>query len=261
MPPQPDLSNTTALVAGGAGAVGEGVARALLRAGAVVVVPSRSPERLTALDARLSDADAGRLHLVEGNPGDPDAALALRDHVAREVGPLDLVVASLGGWSQGRRVVETDPETWDRVVEGTLRAHYACVRAFLPGLVGRRPATYVFLAGLAGLVPVPGAGPVSAAVAAEIHLARVVQAEHARVRVHALVLGPVLTRRRPTGPPDALAADDVGDLVAHLHTAPDPAGRSPLVVQTTRDRDALVASLHGPHPAAIRPPDSQLGTR
>ena len=48
----PSLLNQRAWVVGGVGAIGQGITRALLRAGATVVVNSRSDERL----AVLSDA-------------------------------------------------------------------------------------------------------------------------------------------------------------------------------------------------------------
>jgi uncharacterized protein YbjT (DUF2867 family) len=47
------LDGTTALVAGGAGEVGEGIVRAFLAGGARVVVPSRSAAKLDALRDRL----------------------------------------------------------------------------------------------------------------------------------------------------------------------------------------------------------------
>src|SRR6478609_2086270 len=53
------LEGAKVVVAGGAGGVGEGIVRSLLRRGARVLVPSRSRERLRALESYCKDIQAG----------------------------------------------------------------------------------------------------------------------------------------------------------------------------------------------------------
>ena len=106
------LVDKTVLVAGGAGEVGEGITRQLLRAGAKVIVPSRGEDKLNTLHDFLKDEDTFRLVTMVGSIGDPEGALVLRGHIQQEVGEVDHIVVSLGGWWQGKRLVDIDIALW-----------------------------------------------------------------------------------------------------------------------------------------------------
>ena len=90
------LEGKTALVAGGAGNVGEGIVAALIDRGATVVVPSRSAEKLAALTDYLGPARAPRLLPFESDVGDFGRAAELVDQVVRDRGGIDLAVAGSG---------------------------------------------------------------------------------------------------------------------------------------------------------------------
>lgn len=61
------LLNQNVWIVGGVGVVGRGIARSLLRAGATVIVNSRSLDRLRRFDADLGDDGADRLLTVRGS--------------------------------------------------------------------------------------------------------------------------------------------------------------------------------------------------
>ena len=214
--PQRPLAGTVALVAGGAGGVGEGIVRGLLDAGADVVVPSRDPDRLDALAERLGRPPA--LHGVRGDVGDPDGAAAVRDEVRERYGRLDAVVASVGGWWQGADVVDAELDVWERLWRNNVRTHVVIARTFVPLLRERPAASYLVVNGDAAESPVAGAGPTASAAAAQLMAARTLAAELAEtsVRVNVLLLGPVATRHRAEAPADWLTADEVGRFAAHL---------------------------------------------
>jgi 3-oxoacyl-[acyl-carrier protein] reductase len=208
------------MVAGGAGEVGEGVVRALLEAGATVVVPSRSWERLEALAARLEPGLRARLEAHELAVGTPEGAAELRRRIEAR-GRLDLVVASLGGWWRGGPLTEVPLETWRRILDDNLTSHFVVARTFLP-LVMASAGTYVLLNGAASRIPVAGSGPVSVAASAQIMLKDVLVAETrgTAARVCTLVIDtPVRTRSRPDGGPEWLSADEVGELVLWVSSA------------------------------------------
>ena len=62
---QNELGNKLVVVAGGAGEIGERITRMFLQQGARVLVPSRSKEKLKALDASLTDVSTGELIPLE----------------------------------------------------------------------------------------------------------------------------------------------------------------------------------------------------
>src|SRR5436190_22512540 len=98
------LEGKISLVLGGAGYVGEGIVRSFLEEGAFVIVPSRSQERLNGLRKLVGGGD--RLVTVPANVGSLQGAAGLRDQILSKMGRLDAVVASLGGWWQGAKLIE-----------------------------------------------------------------------------------------------------------------------------------------------------------
>jgi NAD(P)-dependent dehydrogenase (short-subunit alcohol dehydrogenase family) len=212
------LERKTLVVAGGAGGVGEGVVRALLRVGAHVIVPSRDRERLAALRALVS-SDAAKLELVEADVGDASSCEKLRDGILAKHGAIHGVVAAVGGWWQGARLTRVPVDVWDRVFDNNLRAHWILARTFLETLQRTPGSTYTMINGSAAHAPVVEAGPSCIASAASLMLTRTLasEAKGTHVRVNALVLGPVKTRNtKGAGDPSWLTADDVGAYVAHL---------------------------------------------
>jgi NAD(P)-dependent dehydrogenase (short-subunit alcohol dehydrogenase family) len=242
------LHGRSYVVAGGAGGVGEGIVRALLGAGARVVVPSRERSRLEALRARIT-ADAPdapenpRLELVQTDVGDVAECERLRDDQLRH-GPLHGVVSAIGGWWQGAPLARAPVDDWDRVLRNNLRTPWIVARTFVEALQATPGATYTSINGSAALEPVIDAGPSSVASAALLMMARVLAAEAkgTNLRVNTLVLGPIRTRNtRGPGMPEWLTADEVGAYVAHLVS---DAGRMV--------SGAVVSLLERPSPGAPR---------
>jgi 3-oxoacyl-[acyl-carrier protein] reductase len=209
----------TVLVAGGAGSVGEGIVTVFLDAGWRVVVPGRSQARLDAQRERLAAPD--NLFGIAADIGNPTGAAALRDQLREEGVRLNAVVASIGGWRSGPLLVDTPLEEWHGVLEGNLTSHLIVAQTFLPVLPPG--GAYTIIVGDTAEAPVRGAGPVSVAASGVLMLARSLALESAGVgvRVNALVLGPVKTRRS-AGRYDWITAEEVGETAAWLSS---PAGR------------------------------------
>ena len=210
------------LVAGGTGGVGEAIVRALLGAGHRVIVPSRSAERLERLrrDAGRDPYTSGELITLEGDIGTPAGAQAIRDRIAREAGPLDALVPSLGGWWVGELLAVT-PDVWDTVMHEMLRTHYIFAHVFVPVLRAQPGGgRYIGIGGGAAYHPVRGSSLVSIAGAAQLMLTRALRAEITDAHVDVLELvvdGPVRTRDSESiAGPDWIRAADVGTAVVEL---------------------------------------------
>jgi NAD(P)-dependent dehydrogenase (short-subunit alcohol dehydrogenase family) len=213
------LDGKTALVAGGAGEVGEGIVKALLHDGATVIVPSRRAAALDGLRERLGESAGERLATHEANVGTIEGAERLRDVILEQFGRLDVVVASIGHWWQGAPLTGVPFEDWKTVIDDNLTSHFVVARTFLPLLASRSGSSYVFINGDACRVPVPKSGPVSITAAAQLMMKDVVAAElkGRPVRVNSIVIGtPVVTRSRSKVKPEWLTADEVGRYVAYL---------------------------------------------
>lgn len=213
------MSERTVLVAGGAGAVGEGIVERFLAADWRVLVPSRSQARLDAQRDRLGSPE--NLSGLLGNVGEPQGAALIRDQLRAGGVRLSAVVASIGGWRSGPLLVDTPLDHWRSVLDGNLTSHLVLAQAFLP--LVPPGGSYTIIVGDSAEEPVRGAGSVSVAASAVLMLARSLALESAGkgVRVNALVLGPVKTRRA-AGRYDWVTAEEVGDTCAWLSS---PAGR------------------------------------
>ncbi len=211
-----DLTGRRVVVAGGTGAVGEGIVTAWLSAGAEVVVPTRTPERGERLRATLAGHDGQeRLTLVAGDYTTPEGAETVARRIDADLGEVTDVVATIGGWWTGPGLLRTSSAAWDQYFTGHATTHLAVAQAWVP----RIPAegAYHVIAGGASVIPVPGSGIVSMQQAALLMMARVIQTEaQGQRRVFAHVLGPVNTRQRLHRNPSFVDDSDIGSLVVAL---------------------------------------------
>ncbi|NBH06532.1 SDR family NAD(P)-dependent oxidoreductase [Amycolatopsis sp. SID8362] len=242
----PDLSGRRVVVPGGTGAVGEGVVRAYLAAGADVVVPTRSQERADEFRHVLGDAAGDRLHLVAHDYTTFPGAAQLADEMERRLGGVDDVVAPIGGWWAGKPLWEIDENDWQSAFVGLASTHMAVLRAFLPKLSTH--GTYTLIVGASALTPVPGSGLVSMEQAALLMMRRVAEAELTGPRrVHALILGPVSTRVTGTEAPDWVSADQVGAIA--VAAAASEARSQEFRLGNRAEADQALAHLQAGQPA------------
>ncbi len=130
----PSLAGRTVLVAGATGGIGEGLTRALLRAGARVIATGRNLDRLAGLEQYAGRAGPGGLVAVEVEVSRPDSA-AVRRELADRFGRLDGVVIAIGNWGPaGRRgILDTSGETWAAMIADNFTSH------FTPGVLPSHP--------------------------------------------------------------------------------------------------------------------------
>jgi len=203
------------LVPGGTGAVGEGIVRAFLDAGADVVVPTRSRRRADEFQRVVGTAD--RLHLVVHDYATFAGATDLAAQMTERLGGIDHVVAPVGGWWAGKRLWEIDEADWQDAFVGLATAHLALARAALPRLTAG--GTYQVVVGDSATVPVPGSGLVSMEQSAVLMMRRVLAAEQDEKQIFALVLGPVRTRVTD-GDPSWVTAGQIGQVAVAAGRVP-----------------------------------------
>ena len=133
------LAGRRALVGGGSGGIGAGIATVLAAEGARLVLTGRTPETL---EARASELGAGRF-VVDLSTSDGPAA-AVTGAVER-LGGLDLLVVNSGGPPAGTFESIGEAE-WATAIEGTLQSTLRLVRSALPHLrEGSDPAIVINL--------------------------------------------------------------------------------------------------------------------
>src|SRR4051812_27834296 len=183
------------LVAGGTGALGAAVVKELVESGypvgATWLVESER-ERLEGVEGvELIKAD-----LFEQN----DAANAVA-----AVSHIQAVINLVGGYAEGGRVHETDPEEFERLMRLNLRPNILLAKAAIPRFLRRGGGAFVAVSARPALRPFPGAAPYIVAKAAVLSFVQTLDAEYRKdgVRANAVLPSIIDTPANRKAQPDA----------------------------------------------------------
>lgn len=127
-----DLTGKVALVTGGNGGIGLGMAKGLAKAGARVVVAARNPQKssaaVDALQALGSDSFA-----LAADVTDEGSVQTLFDEAAARCGRLDILVNN-AGTTVRKPVDQLTLAEWNQVMDTNLTSAFLCCRAAYPHL-------------------------------------------------------------------------------------------------------------------------------
>jgi 3-oxoacyl-[acyl-carrier protein] reductase len=220
-----DLKAKIAIVTGGGSGIGQGVALALAREGAKVVVCGR---RTGGGDVLAVQADVSQVKDVE----------RLVSRTLEAYGRVDILVNNAGISGMGR-IHEHDVETWDRVMAVNLRGPFLTARAALPLMREQGGGHIINISSEAALEHYPGNGAYGVAKHALNALGEYIQRENQElgVRVDTVCPGMVITEMtegRPGLDQDkCLYPEDIADLVMWLLTRrPNIKIGRPVLIQT-----------------------------
>lgn len=214
-----ELKGRDALVVGGTGNVGSFLVDGFLRAGARVLVPSRSEANLDRLRSRVGPAAAERLVPVLGDIGTADGAARVQAQVRALTGGLFAVVAAPASWHQTESMLQAGFADFKNVIETRLYPHYLAAEALLPLI--EAGGSYTTINGPAGFIGPPprGIGAIAVAAAAQNKLVEAIAAETAgQPRVNDVVMKAFLGPRG-TRPGSPLTGEQVADYVVALAAA------------------------------------------
>lgn len=130
------LDGKVALVTGGGRGIGRGVALALARLGANVVVTARSMDEISAVADEINQ-QGGRALAVPGDVADFESVQHVVAMAQGEFGPVDMLYNNAGIFGPVGPIWETDPEKWVLVQEINLIGTYFYIRLVVPGMVER----------------------------------------------------------------------------------------------------------------------------
>lgn len=229
------LAGKVAAVTGAASGIGLECARAMLASGARVVFIDRAADAVKAIcDGLGPDA----LPLVV-DLADPKSVAGMMPGILRQAGRLDIFHANAGSYIGGD-IVDGDPDAWDRMLNLNINAVFRTVHAVLPHMVSRRTGDIVVTSSIAGVVPVVHEPIYTAskhAVQAFVHTVRRQVARH-RIRVGAVLPGPVVTALIKDWPKDKLEAElAAGGLMEPVEVA------EAVLFMLTRPRNVTVRDL------------------
>jgi 2-deoxy-D-gluconate 3-dehydrogenase len=125
-----DLKERIAIVTGGNGGIGLGMARGLARAGAHVVVAARNTEK-SANAVRELERVGGQASAVNVDVADEASVTRLLDTVRTRHGRLDVLINN-AGMNIRKPVHELSLTEWRQVIDTNLTSAYLCCHAAYP---------------------------------------------------------------------------------------------------------------------------------
>lgn len=179
------LDGSVAFVTGAGRGIGRAIALKLAEGGASVAIADLD-EPSSQDTARACGERAFGIRIDVTDPQ------SVRDAVARTeqaLGPIDVLVNN-AGWDKMEPFLDSDEETWDRVIAINLRGVLNCVKAVLPGMVERDRGRVVSISSDAARVGSSGEAVYAAAKAGIIAFSKTIAREVARHQINVNVVCP-----------------------------------------------------------------------
>jgi len=199
-----DFHNRVIVVTGAAGNLGSAVVDQFLQAGGTVAGLDHRRGRLGGLFSPEMVDD--RLFLYEGiDVTDQDAMLGLAEKIARQLGGVDVLVNTVGGFSYGETVYGLTSQTWNHMMDLNVKSFLNTVKAFVPEMVEKESGKIISVGAKAALQGGALSGAYGAAKSALLRLTESLAAELKtfNIQVNCLIPGIIDTEENREAMPNA----------------------------------------------------------
>ena len=150
------LEGRVALITGSSRGIGAAIARLFAAEGATVAVHGRDPAAVEVIRHEIVGA-GGRAIGVTGDVTVPADHERIREAIAETAGPVDVLVANVGGnLSAPGSVEDISVEAWRATLDANLTATFLTIRTFLPGMKQRGRGDIVTISSTAARRPHAG---------------------------------------------------------------------------------------------------------
>nr|WP_228820909.1 SDR family oxidoreductase [Nocardia abscessus] len=189
--PLKELSGKTAVVTGGSRGIGAATARALVTAGAKVVLTSRSQEAADAAAEAIGTGAVG----FGAHVADEDAARRCIDFALGTYGSIDILINNAGTNPAFGPLISQDKSRFAKTFDVNVWAPILWTKLAVEAWMGEHGGTIVNTASIGGFLHESGLGFYNASKAAIVHLTEQLALELGpRVRVNAVAPGVVRTQ-------------------------------------------------------------------
>ncbi|MFN8582462.1 MAG: SDR family oxidoreductase [Gemmatimonadaceae bacterium] len=143
------------MVTGASSGLGLAIARELSQEGASVAMVARRQDLLQQVAGEITAATRRRVLPIPGDLSLPEEAQGVADIAARELGPIDILVANAGG-PPSTLFESTTAEQYAAALNMNLLSSVRLAHACVPGMRARKWGRVLFLTSMAAKQPVAG---------------------------------------------------------------------------------------------------------
>jgi NAD(P)-dependent dehydrogenase (short-subunit alcohol dehydrogenase family) len=190
------LAGKTAVITGGGGDIGAAIARAMLGAGANLVLTSRSAERLEAARDTLGDCGS-RVLIAPADVTDPAQVAGVMESAVRQFGHLDILVTA-AGIQLRKPALDFTMEEWEQVMRVNLTGTLLCCQAAGRLMLAQGSGKIITISSLTAEIGIPNIAAYGASRGAIRQLTKSLAVEWASSGVNVNCIGPGRIRTRMT---------------------------------------------------------------
>lgn len=199
-----DFIDKIIVVTGAAGNLGQAVVKGFLRSNGTVCGLDHRSGRL--VQFKSSKEGAGSFYAFdEIDLTDKAKMLSLAERIRSEVGVVNILVNTVGGFSMGETVYGISDETWQRMMSLNVTSFLNAAAAFVPMMIENGGGKVIAIGAKAGLLGMANAGAYSAAKAALLRLTESMAGElkQKNIQVNSVVPGIIDTPENRKDMPNA----------------------------------------------------------
>ena len=156
-----DWKGKTVFLTGASSGIGEGLAVALAKRGAIVGLVARRREMLVDL-ANRSEGAGGTARVFPADVTDAAAIAQAADSFREEFGHIDIMIANAGIGGNDDKTRSYDPESVKQVIDINLLGAVNSIHAVVPEMIDRGSGQIVAISSLAGFRGLPKSAAYSA---------------------------------------------------------------------------------------------------
>lgn len=184
-----DLTGRVAIITGGNGGLGLGMARGLATAGASIAIAARRADKAQAALSALADQGITAM-FVETDVADRASCFAMADAVAAHFGRIDILIAN-AGVANGGRPETMDEAAWRHTLDINLSGTFFCAQAVHPHMKAAGGGKIVTIGSMMSIFGMAHGADYAASKGGVVQLARSLAIAWARdnIQVNAILPG------------------------------------------------------------------------
>lgn len=192
------LNGRVVLITGASRGIGSAIAKLFARHDASVVINGRDDSALNEVRDEIRKLGA-KVMCVNADVTDYEQVQKMRVAIEQKMGPVDTVVANVGGdYMISGPFENISEDEWNTLVNGNLTSTFITIKSFLPGMKQRKTGNIITISSGAGRRVNPKtSAPYSAAKAGVQMMTQFLAAEVGQfgIRVNCIAPGMIITKR------------------------------------------------------------------